>query len=587
VGHDAALMAATDTYLGLRAFCDELARCGLREACTSPGSRSTPLVLSLAREPRIRATSHVDERSGAFFGLGLAKTSGRPVVLACTSGTAAANYAPAVIEAYEARVPLLVLTADRPPELRELGAGQTIDQVKLYGRAAKWYLEIDEHPATPERMRWLRQLACRAFWTALDGRPGPVHLNFALREPLVLEEPLPDEEPGGGGRDGGRPWLTRPWVRAEAGPRSIEAIAADLKARPRGVLVAGRAERDPQLGAALAAFAEKAAIPLLAEPLSGARRGKAAVAHYDALLRDPAWAEAHRPDLVLRVGDLPTSKPLRQWLHALPDAVQIAFDPESAWQDPAGAVSTIIGADPRSTLGTIGERLSPLRDRGWLEQWRGADAAAAEAIEAALAPAGLSEPRVAAELGARLPANATLVVASSMPVRDVETFFAARADGPRVLSNRGANGIDGMVSTAFGAAAAAPHGPVVLLTGDVALAHDIGGLLAATRLKVKLAIVVIDNDGGGIFAFLPVSGEGADYVEHVATPHGLDTAKIAELYGLGHERAEDVEGFRAALTRALAADRTTIVAVRTDRDANVALHRQVWEAVAGSVRPGP
>ena len=182
-------MPATDTYLGLRAFVDELARCGLREACTSPGSRSTPLVLSLAREPRIRATSHIDERSGSFFALGLAKATGLPVALACTSGTAAANYAPAVIEAHEARVPLLVLTADRPPELRELGAGQTIDQVKLYGSAAKWYLEVDDHPATPERMRWLRQLACRAFWTALDGRPGPVHLNFALREPLVLDAP--------------------------------------------------------------------------------------------------------------------------------------------------------------------------------------------------------------------------------------------------------------------------------------------------------------------------------------------------------------------------------------------------------------
>jgi 2-succinyl-5-enolpyruvyl-6-hydroxy-3-cyclohexene-1-carboxylate synthase len=579
-------VGATDTYLGLRAFCDELARCGLREACTSPGSRSTPLVLSLAREPRIRATSHLDERSGAFFALGLAKTSGRPVALACTSGTAAANYAPAVIEAREARVPLLVLTADRPPELRELGAGQTIDQVKLFGSAAKWYLEVDEHPATPERMRWLRQLACRAFWTALDGRPGAVHLNFALREPLVLEEPLPEEEPGGGGRDGGRPWLTRPWVRAEAGPRSIEAIAADLKARPNAVLVAGRGERDPQLGAALAAFAEKAAIPLLAEPLSLARRGQAAVAHYDALLRDPAWAEAHRPELVIRVGDLPTSKPLRQWLHALPDAVQIAFDPESAWQDPGTAVSTIIGADPRATLTTIGERLSPLRDRGWLEEWRSADRAAADAIAATLAPAGLSEPLVAAELGSSLPPNATLVVASSMPVRDVETFFPIRADAPRVLANRGANGIDGTVSTAFGAAAAAPHGPAVLLVGDVALAHDIGGLLAATRLQLKLTIVVIDNDGGGIFAFLPVSGEGADYVEHVATPHGLDSAKIAELYGLAHERAEDLEGFRAALGRALAAERTSVVAVRTDRDANVALHRQIWEAVAASVRPG-
>src|SRR5215208_5985245 len=290
-------MPATDTYLGLRAFVDELARCGLREACTSPGSRSTPLVLSLAREPRIRSTSHIDERCGGFFALGLAKATGVPVALACTSGTAAANYAPAVIEAHEARVPLLVLTADRPPELRDLGAGQTIDQVKLYGSAAKWYLDVDEHAATPERMRWLRQLACRAFWTALDGRPGPVHLNFSLREPLILDEPLPEQEPGGGGRDGGRPWLTRPWVRAEAGPRSIEAIAADLKARPNAVIVAGRSERDLGLGEALAGLADALALPLLADPLSRARRGPAAVAHYDALLRDPEWGAAHAPEL--------------------------------------------------------------------------------------------------------------------------------------------------------------------------------------------------------------------------------------------------------------------------------------------------
>ena len=194
-----------DTYLGLRAFVDELARCGMREACTSPGSRSTPLVLSLVADERIRCTSHIDERSGAFFALGLAKASGRPVALACTSGTAAANYAPAVIEAHEARVPLIVLTADRPPELRQLGAGQAIDQVKLYGSAAKWYFEVDAHAATPERVRWLRQLACRAYWTALEGRPGPVHLNVSLREPLVLDHPLEDAEPGGGGRPGGRP----------------------------------------------------------------------------------------------------------------------------------------------------------------------------------------------------------------------------------------------------------------------------------------------------------------------------------------------------------------------------------------------
>src|SRR3954452_3279897 len=240
-------MGATDTYLGLRAFADELARCGLREACTSPGSRSTPLVLTLVREPRIRASSHLDERGGAFFALGLAKTSGRPVVLACTSGTAAANYAPAVIEAHEARVPLLVLTADRPPELRDVGAGQAIDQVKLYGTSAKWYLEVDDAPATPERVRWLRQTACRAFLTALDGRPGPGHLNFALREPLVLGEPL---EPDDGGRAGGRPWVTR-FAGPPAPPGALlDGLDEQLRERPRAVVVAGRAERDARLGPA-------------------------------------------------------------------------------------------------------------------------------------------------------------------------------------------------------------------------------------------------------------------------------------------------------------------------------------------------
>jgi 2-succinyl-5-enolpyruvyl-6-hydroxy-3-cyclohexene-1-carboxylate synthase len=567
-------MPATDAYLGLRAFADELARCGLEHACTSPGSRSTPLVLSLARASGIRSTSHIDERCGSFFALGLAKATGRPVALACTSGTAAANYAPAVHEAHEARVPLLVLTADRPPELREIGAGQTIDQVKLYGSAAKWYLEVDDQPATPERMRWLRQLACRAYWTALDGRPGPVHLNFSLREPLVLDEPLPDAEPGDGGRAGGRPWVTRPRTQPAAGEALVDGLRAALDANPRAVMVAGRSERDPGLGEALATLADQLALPLLAEPLSGARRGRAAIAHYDALLRDPGFAAAHAPDLVLRFGDLPTSKPLRQWLHGL-DALQIAFDAESAWQDPAGRVGTIVTTDPR-----VLAPKKPRKDRAWLDVWRGADHAAASAIAATLTE--LSEPRVAAELGVRLPAAATLVVASSMPVRDVETFFPARDAPPRVLSNRGANGIDGTVSTAFGVAATGV--PTVLLIGDVALAHDIGGLMAARRLGLPLVIVLLNNDGGGIFHFLPVEREGADFEEHVATPHGLDFAHAAALYGLGHERAADPEAFRAALDRALASRSATILEVRSERAQNVTLHRRVWEAVAGSVR---
>ena len=272
-------MTPTDTYLGLRAFVDELVRCGLREAVTSPGSRSTPLVLSLARDKRLRASSHVDERSAGFFALGIGKATGTPAALACTSGTAAANYLPAVIEAHEARVPLLVLTADRPPELRDLGAGQTIDQIKLYGSAAKWFLEVDDHAATPERLRWLRQLACRAFWTAVAGRPGPVHLNFSLREPLVLDEPLPEDDRA---RAGGRPWVTRPRAPGLPPPTLVEGLRTEIQTRPRAVIVAGRSERDVQLPVSIAGFADWAGMPLLADPLSGARRGQAAIAHYDA-----------------------------------------------------------------------------------------------------------------------------------------------------------------------------------------------------------------------------------------------------------------------------------------------------------------
>jgi 2-succinyl-5-enolpyruvyl-6-hydroxy-3-cyclohexene-1-carboxylate synthase len=460
-----------------------------------------------------------------------------------------------------------------------VGAGQTIDQVKLYGTAAKWYFEVDDHPASAARVRWLRQLACRAFYTAIDGRPGPVHLNFALREPLVPDEDgVPDVDIAPG-REGGRPWVTRPLTLHTASPRLLEGLEVELLRRPNIAVVAGRSERDPRLAETIAAFAERAGVPLLAEPLSGARRGPAAIAHYDALLRDPEWAAAHTPDLVLRFGDLPTSKPLRTWLAGLTDALQIAFDAESAWQDPAGVVATIVSADARATLETLTGKLPRKRkDTAWLDGWHEADRNASRAIAETVGPTGLTEPRVAAELGSLLPAEATLVVASSMPIRDVETFFPVREAPFRVLSNRGANGIDGTVSTAFGVAAAG-RGLTVLLIGDVALAHDVGGLLAASRLGLKLVIVLIDNDGGGIFHFLPAAGQGDAFVEHIATPHGLDFAHAAALYGIEYERVADVDGFRAALARAAAAEHSTIICARTDRERNVELHRRVWESV--------
>jgi 2-succinyl-5-enolpyruvyl-6-hydroxy-3-cyclohexene-1-carboxylate synthase len=640
---------ATDTYVLLRAFVDELARCGMRTACTSPGSRCAPLVLTLAREERLECHSHIDERCAGFFALGAAKASGLPVAVTCTSGTASAELLPAAIEAHEARVPLLLLTADRPPELRENGAGQAIDQLKLFGDAAKWFFEVGAHDATSARLRWMRTLACRAYWTALEGRPGVVHLNFPLREPLVTEESLPTDETG---RSGGWPYVRRPPAPLLGETRLGELVA---QAR-RGVVVAGRHERWPirgcwpnrgcerqrvspgfgseclpdrsPLGGAAATFCEVLGWPLLADPLSRARCGAAAVAHYDALLRDDSFLASHRPDLVLRVGDLPVSKPLRTWLAGLGDVRQVALDPEGAWQDPASVLSDSFALEPTTALAELAratatfadgrtaqaEHLPPLSpaDPDWLASWRSADEQAAEAILGVLDGDGLDEPSVAAELGVLLPQEATLFVASSMPVRDIETFWPVREDPPRVLCNRGANGIDGTVSSAFGAAAAG-DGPVVLLIGDVALAHDIGGLLAATRLDLKLTIVLVDNDGGGIFDFLPVSraplaredipvvGPNATvfaddapaddpsakdlYTRHIATPTGLDFARAAALYGLAHERVDAIPALRAALERALSPQApSTIVHVHTDRPGNVELHGRVWSAVSRALQ---
>jgi len=591
---------ATDTYLLLRAFCDELARCGVTDACTSPGSRSTPMVLSLAREPGLRSWSHVDERVAGFFAVGLAKRTGRPVAVTVTSGTAAAELAPAVIEAAEARVPLIVLTTDRPPELRDVGAGQTIDQVKLFGGAAKQFVEVGVvGAATVERLRWIRTLACRAVWTAQSGRPGVVHLNFPLREPLVLDGPLPEDPLPG--RADGRPWVASvtagatdevPPLRARHALDAGEAAVGALARARRAVVVAGRSERGPLVGVAVAALAEEAGWPLLADPLSGARAGASAIAHYDALLRDEAFvAGLGAPELVIRVGDVPTSKPLRGWLAGLDPAIpQVALDPEATWHDPDGVVSERVGGELRQLLATLALTHAGSGDAAWLARWRAADGAAARAIEATIgagAEAPLNEPLVARELAAALPPAATLFVAASMPIRDVETFAPAAADASaaaRVLSNRGANGIDGTVASALGAAAAG-GGPVALLIGDVALAYDLSALLSARRLGLDLAIVLVNNDGGGIFHFLPVATQADHFEHHVATPHGLDFALGARLYGARHVPVATAGELRAAVAEATRPGAgVTIVEARSERDENVALHRRVWQAVGAALR---
>ncbi len=343
----------------------------------------------------------------------------------------------------------------------------------------------------------------------------------------------------------------------------------------RGVVIAGRYERDRELGHVVARFAERAGYPLLADPLSGARHGPAAIARYDLLLRDDRFGGQMHPELVIRVGDLPTSKPLRAWLASLETAEQLMLDPEDAWQDPASVLTDRTRSDPAQTLAAWTPH-API-DPDWLAAWRVADDSVSTAIAEVLGE-DLSEPLVAARLGDWLPADATLFVASSMPVRDIELFSGVHESAPRVLANRGANGIDGTVSSAFGAAAVA-EGPVVLLIGDVALIHDIGGLLAATRLGLRLTIVLLNNDGGGIFHFLPIAGETDAFEEHVATPHGLQFATVAALYGLTYERPASVSELHAATDRSLSTEAATLIEVATNRERNLALHRLVAAAL--------
>ncbi|HEX3616096.1 MAG TPA: 2-succinyl-5-enolpyruvyl-6-hydroxy-3-cyclohexene-1-carboxylic-acid synthase [Solirubrobacteraceae bacterium] len=571
---------ATDSYLMLRALLDELVRCGMEHACTCPGSRNTPIVLSIANEARLQAWSHIDERSAGFFALGAAKASGRPVAVTCTSGTAVANLLPAVIEAHEAGVPLILLTADRPPELRDVGAGQTIDQIKLYGDAVKLFVELGVPDAGAERLRWVRALACRAYWTAVSGRPGPVHINIPLREPLVLEQPLPQSEPGGGGKPHGQPWL----VQEGSGPAATAALPRRHEFR-RTVFVAGDLGPNPELGRKLADLAARARVPLLADPLSGARSGPAAIAHFDLLLRDRTLAEQLAPDVVCRIGDLPTSKPLRTWIARLDQAHHILFAADDRWSDPSARVTQRIVGSIEEMLERVTHDEIVADDSDWLDRWTQADSAVAHAIAEPLMAAGLSEPATVTALAQFLPASATLFVGASMPIRDVEEFFPALNEPPRVMANRGANGIDGTVSSAFGVAAATA-GEVVLVLGDITLAHDIGGLLASRRLGLKLTIVLINNDGGGIFNFLPVSSQGPVFEQHIATPADLDFAHAAALYGLRHQLVASFDEFAATLMGALRGRDTTIIEVRTERDANRQLHADVELTALGALSCG-
>jgi len=566
------------------AFVEELARGGLRHAVVSPGSRSTPLAVALWRQPEIEVTVIVDERSAGFFALGAAQASGEAVALLCTSGTAVANCHPAVCEADESALPLIVLSADRPPELRGIGAGQTIDQIGIFGSAVRWFCEVGTHAAGDDGLLHYRSVACRALAAARgEVRPGPVHLNLPWREPLApvpvegavtATDPLALE-----GRDG-RPLTAVTRLDLEPSAFLLDEVAGHIGDAISGVIVAGR-QLDPELREPLAHLARVSGFPILAEPTSQLRSGphdrSHVVAAYDLLLREEHFARSVVPDLVLRFGAMPTSKPLRAWL-AASGASEIAIDPYGGWDEPTNRAAAILRADPTELASGWTARLEGLegRERAAPERWTEAEAAAQAALSAAFADGTeISEPALHRALGAAHRDGDLVYTASSMPIRDQEAFLPAAGTDVLFLSNRGANGIDGLLSSGIGAAHASGR-PTTVITGDLGLLHDVGGLAALREVSTPVRIVVIDNDGGGIFHFLPQEQtlDGGEFEALLVTPRGVNAAKAAALFDLPHRRL----GSLAELPEALAAG-TGLIEVKTDRGANVAAHRGLTSRV--------
>ncbi|MEU6740898.1 2-succinyl-5-enolpyruvyl-6-hydroxy-3-cyclohexene-1-carboxylic-acid synthase [Streptosporangium sandarakinum] len=536
---------------------DELARCGLTDVVLAPGSRSTPLALAVHADSRLRLHVRVDERSASYLAVGLARRGERPVALVCTSGTAAANFHPAVIEAHESGVPLLVLTADRPPELRDTGASQTVDQIKMYGTAVRWFSEVGVPENRPGQVAYWRSLACRAYQRALGpSDPGPVHLNVPFREPLVPDGDTSWCEPLDGGAAG-------PWVRTRVAP---PAAALHLPPTRRGVLVVGDGAANVRRYVAAAGMA---GWPVLSEPHGNARYGDHAMSAHHFLLGAPEFTEGHRPEVVVTLGRPSLSRSLLGWLGQAAEHIVVTGD-LTRWPDPTRSATQVAQAV---------EIPVAAGDDAWLRSWRRADAAARAAVDEVLDGAGFSEPRLARDLAEALPNGSLLFSGSSMPIRDLDQAMRPRR-GLRIMANRGAAGIDGVVSSAIGAALA-HNGPAYALLGDLTFLHDQNGLILGPREpRPDLCLVVVNNDGGGIFSLLPQAALREPFERVFGTAHGVDLAHVAAATGTPYTFVNEA----GQLPKALRGEGIRIVEARTEREPNAALHAAMREAAHAAIR---
>jgi len=582
-----------------RVLVDELARCGLRRVVISPGARSTPLVLAFSNHPDITAHSVIDERAAGFVALGLAKGDGNPAALLCTSGTAAANYLPAVCEANLSDAPLLILTADRPAHLRDSGAPQTMDQTHLYGRHVRWFSESAQPEADAHKLRALRSTACYAIALCNDRRsPGPVHLNIPFRKPLeptpvaaghaALPETLSAEAQSAiAGRRYGRPW--QKFVDGNAGPDAllVARVADALRLHKRILVIAGPDSRGRRARRAAGRFAAAVGTPVFAEASSQLRfdpmRAELVLGGAAAALSIPAFAKTIRPDLILRLGAAPTTDALQKFLASCEEAEQIAISNSIRRNDPDHLVSAQIATEPSLLLEALADEFEQRPHGAFDHSWARRIVAADAETRAALADAleGLDDAFVGEayhRLHAVLPDGAALVVSSSMPIRDLETYLTSSKHDIDVFFNRGVNGIDGITATATGIARAR-GGTTVLLTGDIAFLHDLDGLLACRNSDAALTIVVINNNGGEIFNQLAVREFEPAFTEHFVTPHGMNLEAIARAFRIEYHSAEDAGHYSRLLEASVAASGTRIIEFRSNTEAA----RSMRAFVAGKV----
>jgi len=560
-------------------FVRGLETAGVRDACICPGSRSAPLVLALDRSG-IRIHVALDERAGAYFALGLAKASRRPVAILTTSGTAAANLHPAVVEAFHSRVPLLVLTADRPPELRETGAAQTIDQIKLFGTAVRWFHEVGTPSPEPDSLRYVAALAVRAARECSRPPAGPVHLNFAFREPLV---PAPDAIPRRTGERDAGPGAPvseeAPASSTAPAPSDVARAARLLRSRRHGLLACGPDSDGGGFPEAIARLAAITGYPILADPASQVRYGShdrsRVCGAYDAFLRSEAFARAQAPEVVLQFGAALTSRAYHLYVARHPNALHLLVDEGGLWRDPSHRATERFVAGAAPFAAALAESLARGSDPlpRWNEAFARAERAATDAVRAYRTDRRtLSEGPLVADFLESAPEGTIVYAGNSMVIRDLDGYANGSGRRVRVLANRGANGIDGIVSSGLGASAA-NEGPVLVITGDLSFHHDLNGLAAFRNADLAATIVVMNNDGGGIFSFLPIARHGAAFERYFGTPHGLEFSSAAALYGLPYLCPESPEEARARVAESLSRRERLIVEIRTNRDENRASHQ--------------